>query len=222
MNILTEHTDPRNTDRLKDLIRKRWPGTLPESGREKQIFSTGLTELDALFPLGGIPYGQLVEITGGTASGKTSLLFKLLSHFSRKHTIAYIDFGNTFFPSAAVTAGIDLVNLLLIKPLRSGEFIKLGVRTAELLLRDKAAACVVFDLVNERQPLPITLLHRLRLKTVRAGALALFLTENNSDIIPASMASLRLQVARTDSHRVTIRVAKSRLCKENTRVAVSL
>jgi len=186
-------------------------------------FSTGLPELDALFPLRGIPYGQLIEITGGVSSGKTSLLLKLLAHLTRTGVAAYIDFSSTFFPSAAAVSGVDLTRLLVVKPdSRPTDRVKTGLRTAELLLRNQTVNVIVFDLVGEKQVLPIVLLHRLRLKTVRARALTIFLTENNSEIIPSSMASLRLEVLRSGSDRLKVHLTKSRICREGTQAEVLL
>lgn len=213
-----------NAAELKELIQKRWPQTLAAVANEELVFGTGLSELDALFSLGGIPYGQLIEITGGVSSGKTSFLFKLLARLTRKETVAYIDFSNTFFPSAAVAGGIDITRLLLVKPNShsADDSIKSGLRTAELLLRERTVRCVVFDLVGQKKILPIVLLHRLRLKTVRAKALVILLSENNSEIIPSSMASLRLEVRRRDNNRLKINITKSRISKEGVCVEVLL
>ncbi|UCC43151.1 MAG: hypothetical protein JSU65_08345 [Candidatus Zixiibacteriota bacterium] len=224
-------TNSLPTADLKALIRKRWPRAVPSESEEKVVFDSGLPEFDALFPLGGIPYGQLIEITGSASSGKTSFLFKLLSHLTRAERAAYIDYSNNFFPSAAAAGHIDLSRLLLIKPDpisgRSNDVIKNGLRTAEILLQHKAASWLVFDLVGQSEPLPITLLHRLRLKTVRVRALTIFLTEDNSAIIPSSMASLRLEVRRAENNdssnsRVRVGITKSRICKEGARVELSL
>ncbi len=146
--------------------------------------------------------------------------------------------------------------------------IKDGIRTAELLFRDRHADIIVFDLVGRHTPLPIGLLHRLRLKTVRAKGLVIFLTQTDSrqitpppersqdppeqkmsltqtvqrsvgsctrqsrgcdptavDIVPSSMASLRLEVQRLDdtvSNRHRITITKSRLCAEGIRLEVRL
>jgi hypothetical protein len=217
---------------LRKKISQKWPEALrPASNKRELIFKTGLPQLDALFELGGgIPYGQLIEITGNASSGKTSLLFFLLARWTVDRTAAYVDFGNSFFPDAAVSSGVDLTRLLVIKPsCKSADRIKNGIRTAELLLRERSADVIVLDLVGQslrgRQAvLPINLLHRLRLKTVRAKGLVIFLTQNNSEIIPSSMASLRLQTKRTgkseDSLEIT--VTKSRISAEGARVEVCL
>ncbi|MCP4685782.1 MAG: hypothetical protein GY867_10110 [bacterium] len=214
---------------LREAISRKWPEALrsltPASLAERQglVFETGLPEVDALFPLHGIPYGQLIEITGGVSSGKTSFLFRLLAVWSAERTVAYVDFDNAFFPDAAVCAGIDLSRLLVVRPEpKADDPIKPGIRTAELLLGKKNSDIIVFDLVGRRTPLPLGLLHRLRLKTVRARGMVIFLTNKNTGIVPSSMASLRLEISRRDHDRLEIAVTKSRLSAEGARVEVSL
>ncbi len=251
-----------NSCQISHALRQKWPEAVRSlTDVSDRFFATGQTELDAFFTSGrGIPYGQLIEITGGVSSGKTSLLFGLLAANSR--TAAYVDFGNSFFPDAANAAGLDLSRLLIIKPTsgapplgvgidspptingepphvtlslskgdapdRSSIQLKSGLRSGELLLRDRHADIIVFDLVKHRTPLPIGLLHRLRLKTVRAKGLVIFLTQA-ANIIPASMTSLRLEAQRAEvqrsddhSHHLLITVTKSRLCAEGLHCRVSL
>ena len=87
---------------VKELIRRKWPEALLENaGRSGRSFVTGLENFDRLFPSGGIPYGQLVEITGGASCGKTGLLFHVLAGLVRQVRVGYVDAGNTFFPGAA-------------------------------------------------------------------------------------------------------------------------
>ncbi|MBU0985207.1 MAG: DNA recombination/repair protein RecA, partial [candidate division Zixibacteria bacterium] len=115
LDIATHRRQPLS--RLKETITRKWPEALCSlTERRELVFTTGIAELDALFHLGGIPYGQLIEITGGVSSGKTALLFDLLAHWSGRYTITYVDFPDSFFPDAACQAGLDLNHLLLIKP----------------------------------------------------------------------------------------------------------
>jgi hypothetical protein len=265
---------------LKNAITKKWPEAIRSLGRRSGLyFPTGLAELDNLFPSGrGIPYGQLIEITGGPSSGKTSLLFRLLASAGRpRRTVAYVDFDGAFFPEAAASAGVDLKRLLVIRPETGRQVtsptgsgnqnlteqpavdnnapaytrgrhmstcaelpgrcghrprtkcdpagqLRQNLRAAELLLRDRHADIIVLDLVGQKQPLSLGLLHRLRLRTVRAKSLVIFLTEKRpNDIIPSSMASLRLEVGRIDdTGRFRIVVTKSRICPEGIRLEVTL
>jgi len=229
MDVNTAESEKQPLDhlslaRLRDAITRKWPEALRSlTDNREMVFNTGLLELDKLFPLGGIPYGQLVEITGSVSSGKTSLLFALLGHLTKGKTAAYLDFSNTFFPDAAVSSGIDLNRLVVVKPDgHSTDNLITGIRTAELILRAQRADIIVFDLVGQRTMLPISLLHRLRLKTVKAKALTIFLTQNNSQIIPTSMMSLCMEVKRSDRGGLGITVTRSRISVEGIRVEVHL
>ena len=204
---------------LKKLITRRWPASwYSESDWSQLSFSTGFPALDALFPSSGIPYGQLLEITGDISSGKTSLLFMMLAEITKQGVIAYMDFSRSFFPSAAAACGIDMARLIVLQP----DTPATGLRAAELLFRHRLACGVVFDLVGETGALPITLLHRLRLQTVRAKALIIFLTETGANTIPASTTSLKLDVHRVSGCHLHITVAKSRISTEGLQVEVTI
>ena len=210
--------DSRNGPELKKLLHQKWPQVQPVSGHSELTFRTSISALDGLFPQGGIPYGQLIEISGCGSSGKTRLLFSILANLTKTSHAAYVDFSNCFFPAAAVAAGMDINRLIVIRP----ENHLTGMRVAELLLQQKLAACVVCDLVGQAEALPPAMLHRLRTRTVRARGLMIFLTENNSHLIPTSMISLRLEVKRKSRSRLTATVTKSRFSPEGATVEVNL
>jgi recombination protein RecA len=204
---------------VKTLITRRWPSSwYAESDWSQLSFSTGFRKLDALFPGNGIPYGQLIEITGDISSGKTSLLFAMLSQITQKGVVAYMDFGHSFFPSSAAACGVNMARVIILQP----DSPTTGLRAAELLFRHHLVCGVVFDLVGERSALPITLLHRLRLQTVRAKALIMFLTESDAANIPASTTSLKLEVHRFNGSALRIAVVKSRISTEGSLVEVKL
>jgi RecA/RadA recombinase len=215
----------RSVRRLKNRLREKWPEAVCSlTNREELYFATGLTELDRIFPAGrGLPYGQLIEITGGLSSGKTSLLFRFLATaLAGRRRIVYVDGNRAFFPDTALPPATDLSQLLVITS--TAVDLKTDFRTAELLLRDHRVDIIVFDLIGRTTPLPLGLLHRLRLKTVRARGLVIFLTQA-SNVIPSSMASLRLEVERSEpseANHFRVTVTKSRLCAEGIRLEVVL
>ena len=207
----------------RQLIQRKWPEALCSTTDDSElVFSTGFPDLDTLFPLFGIPYGQLIEVTGGISSGKTSLLLRLLAQWTKSRMVCYVDFSDSFFPDAAISSGVNLNRLMVIKPeTNSTGYLKTGIRTVELLQRGQTVGIIVFDLVGQHNLLPISLLHRLRLKTVRSKGLVVFLTQSNSHIIPSSMASLRLEVRRSGDG-LEITVTKSRISTEGSQVEVRL
>ncbi len=235
-DILAKRTDSQT---LRRQIEKRWPEAIQKVGNFGQVlFKADWSEFDALFSMGGIPCGQIIEITGSKGSGKTGFLMRLLSGFLRHPArsnlqAAYIDFSNCFFPTAAEWSGIDASRLFVVKPCG----IKSGLRSAELLLKHGQATIIVCDLVGIETMLPVTILHRLRQKIIRARGLVIFLTDNSSEIVPASMASLRLEISRavmpnsltknrtdsfSDSSTLVVTVTKSRISLPGKRLEVCL
>jgi len=60
--------------------------------------------------------GELTEIVGGASSGKTSLSLNLLSNLTGDGEIcALVDSNNSFDPCSALSANVELKNLLWIK-----------------------------------------------------------------------------------------------------------
>lgn len=192
---------------IRRLIESKWPEAAASKWAPSgPLYSTGIPRLDRLFE-GGLPAGQIIEITGDVSSGKTTLLTRLVRELAVHFPVAYLDFARTFFPAAAVAGGIDPARLLITHPASLGK----GLRTAELLFADSRIGCAVLDLAGIRTPLSAILLHRLRNRTAGAGKTVLFLTEPDARLISASTVSLRLEVARADAATITIAITKSRL-----------
>lgn len=205
---------------VRQQIAERWPEAVCEQEQfERRIFTSRIASFDRIFAMGGIPYGQFIEITGEPCSGRTGFMFHLISGMLRDYgKAAYIDFSNSFFGPAAAYGGIDPARLLIVKPDHLGS----GLRAAELLLKHREIAIAVCDLVGINRELPMTILHRLRRKTVRAHGLVIFLTDRTAEIVPASMASLRLAIDRIAPAKVTVTVDKSRICKPGQKIEVVL
>lgn len=192
---------------LRKFIKKKWPDASYSKGFDS-AFRTGIENLDSLFPQNGIPFGQLIEITGRTSSGKTSFLLQILSEFTKERNVAYLDFSKSFFPSAAEFSGVDITRVFVVNTDNLNE----GLRAAELILRHRIAFCIVLDLVNVEGRLPIAIMHRLRQDVLKAGSIMIFLTENSSSLIPESMIALRLEVERKGRSNYMIAVTKGRNC----------
>ena len=77
--------------------------------------STGLADLDALIG-GGLPRGEISEITGEASSGGTSVILSLLAEATaRGEVAAYIDVSDSLDPISAVAAGVELERLLWVR-----------------------------------------------------------------------------------------------------------
>lgn len=103
---------------------------------------TGVEELDGLgvFRLGGG-----VELTGEEASGRTTVALSLVASACReKRLAAWVDGPAELYPPAAVSLGVELERLLMVRPGAPGQLVWAAVQ----LLRSGAFACVVLDVTH--------------------------------------------------------------------------
>jgi hypothetical protein len=178
------------------------------------LLRTGIESFDLLFPGGGIPPGQWLEICGPGVAGKTRLLFAFLRALTSSRRVAYFDFPRSFFPAAALAAGVDVAQLWIAHPTD----LRAGITLAEKLLADGWVSAVVFDLVGVRDPLPHILAHRFRQQTLRAQAWALFLTARGRNVLGSSLVSLRLEVERQARGNLSIQLLHSRISRAGVRI----
>jgi hypothetical protein len=76
---------------------------------------TGVPAVDAQLG-GGLPVGQLSEITGPRSSGRTSLLLAVLAAATaRDERVALIDTFDAFDPESAAASGVDLPRMLWVR-----------------------------------------------------------------------------------------------------------
>jgi hypothetical protein len=196
------------------LLEEKWPTADPGVLSEQEFLRTGIEPFDSLFPGGGIPPGQWLEICGPRVAGKTRLLFAFLRALTADHRIVYLDFPRSFFPAAALAAGVDVAQLWVARPAD----LRAGITLAEKLLADGWVSAVVFDLVGARESLPHILAHRLRQHTLRARAWVLFLTTGPSSI-GSSLVSLRLEVERRVHGGLNIHLLHSRISRAGVRIS---
>jgi hypothetical protein len=106
---------------------------------------TGIEAFDALLPGGGLPLGQVVELWGEAASGRTSLALRAVAAAHREGRLcAYVDGPGELYPPAAVAAGVDPSRLLIVRPKTAEQLAWSAVQ----LVRSGAFACVVLDLTR--------------------------------------------------------------------------
>lgn len=138
--------------------------------------------LDALDgPLqGGLPRGQLSEISGPHSSGRTTVLLQALAAATRRGELAaLVDVGDRFDVASAVAARVDLGRLLWIRgrpasegmasPSGSGpcpdawwdRMLDRGVKAANLILQARGFGVVALDLGD----VPIRAIARLPFTT---------------------------------------------------------
>ncbi|HEU4833796.1 MAG TPA: hypothetical protein VFS90_05250 [Pyrinomonadaceae bacterium] len=107
-----------------------------------ETLSTGVAEIDGL--TGGLPRGAISEIFGPASSGRTSLMYSLLTYATtHEETCALIDTSDVFAPTAAIAAGMNFDRLLWV---RCGGNLEHAFKAADLLLHAGGFGLVVLDL----------------------------------------------------------------------------
>lgn len=107
---------------------------------------------DIALELTGLAFdrGSIVDISGGTASGKTAIALSLLAKLTVEGEIcAVVDSGNGFDPRSAVTSGVELENLLWVRC--SGDLEK-AFMAADYLVQAKGFGAIWLNLSG----LPLT------------------------------------------------------------------
>jgi recombination protein RecA len=139
--------------------------------KEQKHLATGIKAIDQLTG-GGIPCGTLTEICGSESSGRTALMFALLSEATRcGECCAWIDAAGVFDPASAAEMGADLERVLWVDCGGNAEH---ALKSADLLIQAGGFGLVVLDLADtpERDARRISLASwfRLRHAAERTGA----------------------------------------------------
>ncbi|MFN2187770.1 MAG: hypothetical protein ACK2T3_03325 [Candidatus Promineifilaceae bacterium] len=78
---------------------------------------TGFPALDEATGIGGLPTGRITEIVGSPTSGTVTLALTLAARTQKKiGSIVYIDLGHNFDPTFAARCGLDMEQLILVRP----------------------------------------------------------------------------------------------------------
>jgi recombination protein RecA len=110
---------------------------------------TGALSLDLALGVGGLPRGRIVEIFGPESSGKTTLLYHVLSQAQRLGGIcAFIDAEHAMDPIYAKRIGLDVDELLVSQPDHGEQALEI----ADLLIRSGAVDVVAIDSVAALTP----------------------------------------------------------------------
>src|SRR5216110_1490393 len=114
-----------------------------------QAISSGALSLDLALGVGGLPRGRIVEIFGPESSGKTTLLYHLLSEAQKVGGIcAFIDAEHAMDPAYAKRIGVDVDELLVSQPDHGEQALEI----ADLLIRSGAIDIVAIDSVAALTP----------------------------------------------------------------------
>ena len=177
-----------------------------ERGDASATLPTDVASLDACLR-GGLPRGQLSEITGPRSSGRMTLLLQLLAATTRRGEIAaFVDTFDRLDVASAVAAGVDLDRLLWIRGQaisRTEEATDLRERTIEralkalnLVLQAGGFGVVALDLADVPaavlRQLPFTTWLRVQ-RTIEGGDTACVVT--TPEPMARSAGGLTLAVA---------------------------
>jgi recombination protein RecA len=175
------------------------------------VLRTGVAAVDALLPAGGFPLGQVVELWGSAASGRTRLALRAVAEAHRALRLAaYVDGAGELYPPALAALGVNPARLLWVR--RPGfsasaerhPSSQLGWAALQLL-RSGAFSCVVLDLTHTGHRLSPQASKRLLDAAVHSGGLLLLLTQEET---PGD-GSLRLKLT-AGPHSVRLEVVRSR------------
>jgi recombination protein RecA len=132
---------------------------------------TGVMAIDRLTE-GGIPRGTLTEICGLDSTGRTALVFALLSQATRLgECCAWIDTAGAFDPGSAVEAGVELDRVLWVN---CGGNAQHALKSTDLLIQAGGFGLVVLDMADTpdavSRRIPLASWFRLRHAAERTGA----------------------------------------------------
>jgi len=199
---------------------------------------TGFPALDNALAIGGLPSGRITEIVGSPTSGVVTLALTLVARAQLLSGSAiYIDLGQNFDPQFATHCGLDLSNLVLIRPKDAfqalsilHDFISGGVDGALVFDADlahfgepqhaKALATTLDRIISPLSQSTCTLLFLTSLSTTRRDESGSVKNGHpNGSIIPHHSA-VRLQVRREkwlykdgdiSGYKAQVNVAKNKL-----------
>jgi recombination protein RecA len=101
---------------LEASLAERAPSAFTLRARQApELLPTGTPELDAILG-GGIPRGNITEITGALTTGRTSLALSILARATGQGAVcAWVDVQDAFDPETASAYGVQLERLLWLR-----------------------------------------------------------------------------------------------------------
>ena len=109
------------------------------------VASTGMPDLDALLPGGGLPRGSVVEWLGPSSSGKTAVLRTSFARLrTRGESVAWIDTRHTLYAPDWTDLVPGAGEFWVVRPRTVGE----AAWCADLLLRSGAFGAVAFHVAD--------------------------------------------------------------------------
>lgn len=207
-------------------------GDLPAPS--KNVFPTGLLDLDAVFGIGGVPKGRIIEVHGPESAGKTALALQIAK---RVPNALYIDADHSLPPW--LCGGL---HLLTVDTLEAAlEVVRVAAAGFDVIVIDTLAALPMqYDTATQPQTImtPAKLLSKalpiLAAELARSGCTLILVNQmrtspgiafGNPDVVTGGnalkfYASVRLDVHRVEAvkegaevtgQRIRIRAVKNKL-----------
>lgn len=141
------------TDTLKGIEKEMGAGSIFKLGSREALdieaIPTGSPSLDIALGIGGVPRGRIVEIFGGEAAGKTTLLYHIIANAQKRGGVcAFVDSENAIDPGYAEAIGVDVDALYVNQP----DFGEQGLEIANRLVESGEVAVVAVDSIAALTP----------------------------------------------------------------------
>lgn len=118
------------------------------------IIPTGSLKLDAALGIGGLPGGQLVEISGSLSSGKTTLCQHIIAESQKLDGVcAWIDADQTWDPRYALRCGVDINRLVVCNIFNPAA----ALDSLTILAKSGALSVIVLDSISSLVPIKSSL-----------------------------------------------------------------
>jgi recombination protein RecA len=184
--------------------------------------STGMPELDAALPDGGLPSSAVVELCGPSGMGRvTGVALSACAAAQRRVResegqdgwCAWIDAAGSLYAPGLARAGVDLDRLLVVRP-DPADIARVAVR----LVQSRVFAVVVIDrasvpgaeLAPTRATRWNTVVRRLALAAEQAETSVLLLSTTAAAQRQTLPVAMRLELDRPGLDRLRLRVAKDK------------
>ena len=181
----------RNLETTLAALHERWGSRavrkLGESSGAIPHLATSWPMLDRALGIGGLPRGHLSELVGAPTSGVNTLALKVIaSAHQAGEMAAYFDFTGTFDADYAVRCGVQITNLLLVRPASEAEALDIAIA----LVRSHSLGALVYDATAT--PPTESLWRRLSAPLTESACAFLCMSREQSRLSPM----VRLQLAR--------------------------
>ncbi len=160
---------------IERTLENRFPAALtPKPQAIYEVAPCGIPEVDALLD-GGLPVGDISEVTGQESSGRTSLALSFVAQRTCDgHVCAWVDVNDTLDPESAAASGVSLRQLLwvrcrdAVRAVNGKPWARLdqAFKAADLILQAAGFAALVLDLgttaAEHANRIPLATWFRLR------------------------------------------------------------